>query len=184
MHEYLETRSDRLVFSNSLCNLASITLKNIYFENGSSKYHQKRSFAIGTKFTSPYSNLFITGLGKRIFQNSVFKPFLCLRCFDEIFDIWIHCSQKLKELFHCVNSLHPTIKFTMDYTAAEINFLGVTVTKVGNNLETNFYCMPTNTHQSLAQSCQSNVYKESIAYGQVVRFKRICSTEVITILGN
>ena len=28
-----------------------------------------------------------------------------------------------------------------------------------------------------AQSCHSNVYNGSIAYGQVVRYKRICSTE-------
>ena len=68
MREYLETRSDKSLFSNSLCNLASIILKNNYFENGSLKYYQKRGFAIGTKFVSPYSNLFMTGLEKRIFK--------------------------------------------------------------------------------------------------------------------
>ena len=66
----------------------------------------------------------------------------------------------------------------MDYSATEINFLDVTVTKAGNKLETDLYCKPTDTHQYLhAQSCHSNVYKGSIAYGQVVRFKIICSTE-------
>ena len=92
---------------------------------------------------------------------------------------------KLKELFNCINSLHPTIKFTMDYSTTEINFLGVTVTKVGNKLETDLYCKPTDTHQYLhAQSCHSNVHKGSIAYEQVVTFKRIFSTEenLITIL--
>ena len=34
------------------------------------------------------------------------------------------------KLFTCINSLLLTIKFTMDYSTAEINFLGVTVTKV------------------------------------------------------
>ena len=120
----------------------------------------------------------MTGLEKRIFQNSELKPFLWLQYFDEIFDIWTQGSQKLKELFNCINSLHPTIKFTMDYSATEINLLGVTVTKVGNKVETSLYCKPTDTYQYLhAQSCNSNMYKESIAYGQVVRFKRICSTE-------
>ena len=109
-----ETHSNKSSFSNSLCNRACIILKNNYFENGSLKYHQKRGFAIGTKFASPYSNLFVTGLEKRIFQNSEFKPFLWLRYFDEIFDVWTQGSQKLKELFNCINSLHPTIKFTMD----------------------------------------------------------------------
>ena len=134
MSEYLKTCSDKSIFSNSLCNLVSIILKNNYFVNGSLKYNQKRGFAMGTKFASPYSNLSMAGLEKRNFQNSEFKPFFWLRYFDEIFDIWTRGSQKLQELFNCINSLHPTIKFTMDYSATEINFLGVTLTKVGNKL--------------------------------------------------
>ena len=50
MREYLETLSDKSIFSNSLSNVASIILKNNYFENGSLKYNQKRGFTIGTKF--------------------------------------------------------------------------------------------------------------------------------------
>ena len=120
----------------------------------------------------------MTVLEKKIFQSSEFKTFLWLQYFDDIFDIWSQCSQKLKELFDCINSLHLTIKFTMDYSATKINFLGVTVTQVGNKLEADLCCEPTVIHQYLnAQSCHSNVYKRSIGYGQVVMFKRICSSE-------
>ena len=79
MRGNLETRSDKSIFSNILCDIASIILKNNYFEIGQLKYHQKRGFAIGTKFASPYCNLFITWLEKRIFQNNEFKPFLWLQ---------------------------------------------------------------------------------------------------------
>ena len=34
MREYLETRSDKSILSNSLCDLAIIILKNNYFDNG------------------------------------------------------------------------------------------------------------------------------------------------------
>ena len=78
MREYLETCSDKSIFSNSLCSLASIILKNNYFENGLLKYNQKRGFVIGTKFAFPYPNWFMTGLEKRIFQNNALKPFLWL----------------------------------------------------------------------------------------------------------
>ena len=106
----------------------------------------------------------MTELEKIIFQNSEFKPYLWLQYFDEIFDIWTQDSQKSKELLNCINSLHPTVKFIMDYSAAKINFLGVTVTKVGNKLETDLYCNPTDTHQYLhLRSHHSNVYKRSIA---------------------
>ena len=53
MLEYLETLSDKSISSNSLCDLASIILKNTYFENEELNYHQKRGFAIGTKFAPP-----------------------------------------------------------------------------------------------------------------------------------
>ena len=48
MREYLQTRSDKLISSNSLRDLASITLNNNHFENEELKYHQKRAFATGT----------------------------------------------------------------------------------------------------------------------------------------
>ena len=56
MREYLETRSDKPILSNSMCNLTNTILKNNYFENGQLKYHQKRGFAVRTKLASPYSN--------------------------------------------------------------------------------------------------------------------------------
>ena len=60
----------------------------------------------------------------------------------------------------------------MDYSTTEINFLGVAVTNVGNKLETDLFCKPNDTHQYLdAKLCNPNVYKRSIGYRQVVRFK-------------
>ena len=101
-----------------------------------------------------------------------------LRYLDEIFCIWTQGSQNLNDLFNCINSLHPTVKFTTDYSTTGINCLGVTVKKVCNKLETDLYCKPNDTHQHLhAQSCHRKVYKVSSAQGQVVRFKRICSIE-------
>ena len=60
--EYLETRSDKSISSSNLCDVASFIFKNNYFVNQELKYHQKRGFAIGTKFASPSSNLFMAGL--------------------------------------------------------------------------------------------------------------------------
>ena len=106
-----------------------------------------------------------------MYQNSKFKPFLWLQHLDEIFCIRAQDPQKLNELFNCINSLHPTIKFTMDYSTTEINFLGVTVTKVGNKLERDLFCKPNDTQQYLhAKLCHRNVYKRSIGYRQVVRW--------------
>ena len=55
--------------TKGLCDLASIVLKENYFELSSKIYHQKLGTAIGTKFAPPYANLFMAGLEKRIFEN-------------------------------------------------------------------------------------------------------------------
>ena len=39
MCQHLETRSDKSISSDSLCNLASIILNNNYVENEKLKYH-------------------------------------------------------------------------------------------------------------------------------------------------
>ena len=69
IREYLETGSDKSISSKSLCDLASIILKSNYFEDEELKYHQKRGFAIETKFATPCCHLFMAGLEKRNFQN-------------------------------------------------------------------------------------------------------------------
>ena len=168
MREYLETRSDKSVSTNSLSVLASIILKNNFSEKGELKYHQKGGTTIGRKFAPPYSNLFMAGFEKRVFQNSESKPVLWLRYLEDIFCVRTQGFQKLNE-FDCINSLHPTIKFAMDYSKTEINFLDVTVAKVGNSLETDLYCKRNYAHQYL--------YKKSIVSEQTVRIKRICSTK-------
>ena len=70
MAEYLETREDITVSSKTLCDLASIVLKENYFELSIKIYHQKLGTAKGTKFAPTYAILFMTGLEKRIFENS------------------------------------------------------------------------------------------------------------------
>ena len=74
--EYLETREDKTVSTKSLCDLASIVLKENYFELSSKIYHQKLGTAIGTKFAPPYANLFMAGLENRIFENSGYHLYL------------------------------------------------------------------------------------------------------------
>ena len=69
--EYLEIRDDKTVSSKSSCDLASIVLKENYFELSSKIYHQKLGNAVGTKFVPPYTKLFTAGLEKHIFTYNI-----------------------------------------------------------------------------------------------------------------
>ena len=178
--KYLETREDKTVSSKSLCDLASIVLKENYSELSSKIYHQKLGTAIGTKFAPPYANLFMAGLEKHIFENSGYHPYLWLRFLDDIFCIWTDGLEKLQEFFKFLNAFHPTIKFTMNYSYKTINFLDVQVSKRNSTLETDLYCKDTDRHQYLhAKSCHRYVYKKHIPSAKAIRLRRIISDDIV-----
>ena len=55
---------------------------------------------------------------------------------DDIFMIWQYGEEKLKEFLKILNSCHPTIKFTSEYSLDKVNFLDVEVIRSGNKLLT------------------------------------------------
>ena len=90
--------------------------------------------------------------------------------------IWQHGEEKLKEFLKILNSCHPTIKFTAEYSLDKVNFLDVEVIRSGNKLLTDLYIKPTDTHQHFEfSSCYAYHSKKSIPYSQALRFNRICS---------
>ena len=72
--------------------------------------------------------------------------------------------------------MHPTIKFTADWSKTSINFLDGTVSITEGIIETDLYVKPTDSHQYLLPSyCHPFYYKKDIPYSQALRLKRISS---------
>ena len=112
----------------------------------------------------------------KILNSFVEKPLVWWRYIDDIFMIWLHREEKLKEFLKIFNSCHPTLKFTAEYSLDNVNFLDVEVIRNGNKLVTDLYIKPTDTHQYLEfLSCHVYHSKKSIPYRQAFRFNRICS---------
>ena len=55
------------------------------------------------------------------------KPYFWWWYIDDMFFIWEHREEKLKEFIDAVNKKHPTIKFTAEWCKTQIDFLDVTV---------------------------------------------------------
>ena len=94
----------------------------------------------------PYSILFMADLEEKILESIPLKPFVWWRYIDDIFLIWQHGEEELKRFLEHLNSFHPSMRFTADYSSHEINFLDVTVLKQGSKLLTDLYIKPTDTH--------------------------------------
>ena len=71
---------------------------------------------------------------------------------DDIFCIWTDGLEKLNELFSYLSSFHPTIKFTMNYSDTNNNFLDVYVTKNSAKLSTDLFTKEADFHQYLHET--------------------------------
>ena len=176
IRKHLDSRENKEVTTDTLVQLADIVLKNNYFQFLDKIFKQKRDTAIGTKFAPPYSILFMADLEKRLLSDIHLKPYIWWRYIDDIFLIWEHGEECLKLFLEKINSIHPTIKFSADWSYSSVNFLDVKVIMKDGKIITDLYVKPTDTHQYLdSSSCHPYRCKESTPYSQALRLNRICS---------
>ena len=91
--------------------------------------------------------------------------------------IWIHGEDKLQEFITYLNSIHPTIKFTHEFSYTHVSFLDTTV-KINERRElyTTLYEKPTDTHLYLHYSSAHHApSKTKGPYGQFLRLRRMCT---------
>ena len=139
-------------------------------------FKQLNGRATGIKFAPPYAILFMGYFEDKILNSLAEKPSVWWRYIDDIFMIWQHGEEKLKEFLKILNSCHPTIKYTAEYSLDKGNFLDVEVIRSGNKLRTDLYIKPTDTHQYLEfSSCHVYHSKKSVPYSHALLFDRICS---------
>ena len=85
-------------------------------------------------------------LEDKILKSFVEKPLVWWRDIDDIFMIWQHGEEKLKEFLKILNSCNTTIKFTAKHSIDKVNFLDVDVIRCGNKLLTDLYIQPMDTY--------------------------------------
>ena len=159
-----------------LVELAEVVLKNNVFTLGKKTLKKLRGTAIGTKFAPPYSILFMAELEEEILREVMLKSYLWWRYLDDVFFIWKHGEEKLKEFIGVLNKKHPTIKFTAEWSKTQTNILDVTVSLENGKIKTDLYVKPTDTHQYLhSSSCHPYHCKKGIPYSKTLRLNRICS---------
>ena len=173
----LDKREDIKISTETLLELASLVLKNNYFEFNGEHFLQNQGTAIGTKMAPSYAILFMDDFETRFLQTCEKKPWIWWRYIDDIFLIWEHGETELTEFLEKLNSFHPTIKFTSQQSRGTLNFLDVElVVREDGTLSTDLYVKPTDTHQYLhSSSCHPYHCKKAIAYSQTLRLNRICS---------
>ena len=116
----------------------------------------------------PYAIIFFSDLEERFFSDCNILLLVWWRYIEDIFLLSQHGEKALKKFLEILNSYHPTIKFTANYSREKISFLDVDVIKKGSQLVTDRYIKPTDTTQYLhASSCQVFHSKKSIPIANI-----------------
>ena len=173
----LGSRKGKTILTDLLIELAECVLKNNILEHDKSDFKQLRGIAIGAKMAPPYAIIFMDSLEEDILSNSLLKPLVWWSYIDDIFMMWEHGEEELQKFLEILNCFHLTIKFTVEYSRAKINFLDLTVIKKGNQLVTDLYIKLTDTHYLRASSCHVSHCKKSIPFSQTFRLNRSCSED-------
>ena len=139
LRKRLESRKEKYVSTNTITDLAEIVLKNNIFTFGKKTLTHKREIAIGTKFAPPHSILFMAELEEEIIKESEYNTYLWWRYIGDIFFLWELGKNALKSFIDKINKVHPTIKFTAEWSNTSINFLDVTVSLIEGVIETDLY---------------------------------------------
>ena len=133
LRRVLELRDNKQISSDNLIELAEMVLKNNIFQFNEKTFKQVRGTAVGTKFAPPYAILFMADIEEKILSASEKKPMIWWRYIDDIFFIWEYGEESMEKFINKLNSFHPTIKFTAEYSKETINFLDVNIRLVGGS---------------------------------------------------
>ena len=100
-------------------------LKNNNFYFNGKNYHQVKGTAMGTKCVPTFATLVLGYLEDKLYDTieehydsefrQYFEKMLC-RFLDDCFIIMNEDIEDLRKLHHILNSLHPCLKFTLEYS--------------------------------------------------------------------
>ena len=122
---------------------------NSHFQD--QQFLQTHGTAMGPKNACSYADLAM-GIIDQKAKSGETKPKLWCRYRDDIFDLWTQGTTKLKDFTEFINSLYPTIKFTMVSSEISLNVLDLTLLLVDGFIQTDIYSKPTDHHIYLVRN--------------------------------
>ena len=174
-----ETRKPHLnPKTSSIIDLLELVLKNNNLEFNGKNFLQIQGTAMGTKLAPSYANLFMEDLEQKMLNSHHLQPTTWFRYIDDIFFTWDHGEEELRYWLTFLNDYHQSIKFTMETSKTEVNFLDTKVKKGDKGLYIDLYTKPTDTNTYLLySSAHPPATKRSLPYSQLLRLKRICTRQ-------
>ena len=184
--EKLETRKSISIPSKTIGSLILLVLKSNAFRFGDIMYRQIMGTAMGTPMAPNYANLFMAKFEEDLITSyytaTGFKPLVWYRYIDDIYLIWTYGEEELQKFlqyadnFSRMKNMKSEIRFEVNQSEKEVNFLDVSVTMENGQLRTSLFSKPTDAHLYLNYSSSHPRHVlRNIPKGQFIRVRRICS---------
>ena len=163
--------------SSTIITLLKTVLYTNYSHFNNKYYKQTHGVAMGTPCACTITDIFMCNFVKENFFNWTYQPRLYKQYRDDSFGLWLHGENTLLQYLNYINTLHPTIKFTLAY-GKEIQFLDLKLSLTHwGSIETETFYKPTDTFQYLdAESCHPPAIIKNIPKSQFLRHTRNCSS--------
>ena len=162
----------------SLMDLLRLCLQTTYFAQGDNLYQQDEGAAMGSPLSPIIANIYMEFFEELPLESTDVRPSLWLRYVDDTFIIWSHGAETLPTFLQHLNSVRPTIQFTMEKEVeGALPFLDVRVSRDGesNTLVTRVYRKPTHTDRYLHyRSYHPPAVKNGIIRTLLHRSRNIC----------
>ena len=139
LRKALEKRLNKQIPTNDLVKMAKLVLSNNYFEVSEKVFQQISGTAIGTKFAPPYACIYMEEVETEFLKTQRLKPLIWLRFIDDIFFVWTHGEENLKNFMEDFNNFKPNLKFTFECDRNSINFLDLNVKLNNRELTASVY---------------------------------------------
>ena len=175
--ELLNSKCQNSLPSNdNLIKMLQLVLKCKNFIFNNENYLQINGTAMGTRMAPSYANLFMNSIKRKYIYTRHIQPRIWFRFIDDVWGIFQGTELELKQFVDCCNSVHDSIKLTIEYSMMSVNFLDVITYNSNGRINFTLYVKPTDTHSYLDyKSCHPQSNKSSIPYSQFLRIRRNCT---------
>ena len=144
--------------STELLSSFKLCVSQNYFKFNNKFYSQSQGVPMGSPLSPLLAEIFMNYFETQFLHSKI--PLIkyihsWYRYVDDVFCIWTGTHRQLHQLLHHLNSVYPTIQFTLEVEHNNsINFLDLTISKSQNNLVFDIYRKPTQTDSIIHATSQ------------------------------
>jgi hypothetical protein len=168
--------------TESLIRILQIIISNNIFHFNGYFYKQKIGLAMGSRSSCSVSDITVHPFECRLIKQHAQHIAKWFRFRDDILILWLGNMDQLQAFINLANTMHPTLKFTFEYSPTSVSFLDLTIYKSPNfhntgKLSTKVFTKPTDTFMYLEPSSShpKSVFS-GLFKGETIRYIRNSST--------